>query len=109
MFNSLKYAKILEESGLPRKQAEAHIEILSNVMGEDVATKQDIRILDAKIDTVEASLKKDISILEEKMNLGFKHVDAKLEKLQYQLIVKLGALMAFLFGSSVAVLGLMLN
>lgn len=44
MFDSLKYAKILEEAGLPREQAETHIRILRDVIGEEMATKQDLHI-----------------------------------------------------------------
>lgn len=45
MFNTLKYAKILEESGLPRNQAEAHMQIITAVVEEDMATKSDIKEL----------------------------------------------------------------
>jgi hypothetical protein len=49
MFNSLKYAKSLEEAGLPRAQAEAHVLILTEIMETNLATKLDIRDLEQKI------------------------------------------------------------
>ena len=45
MLNTLKYAKILEESGLTRSQAEAHMQIITAVVEEDMATKNDIKEL----------------------------------------------------------------
>lgn len=80
MFNSLKYAKILEDAGLPRNQAETHIQILSDVIGEDMATKDDIKGLESKIDS-------DIRRLESKMVYEF-------QSLEYRITLKLGGLMA---------------
>ena len=161
MFNSLKYAKILESSGITRKQAEAHIQVLSRVMGEDVATKHDFAHLNNKMDSLQAVLRSDMRALEstmngldsridgldskidgvegkidgvegkmdsrfqqvndkfdskfefldKKMDVGFKQVDEKLEKLhyklQYDLLIKMGALMTFLFGAALGVAGLL--
>lgn len=53
MFNSLKYAKILEDAGLPRNQAETHVEILGDVMQGEVATKEDIRRLESEMKSLE--------------------------------------------------------
>jgi hypothetical protein len=103
LFDSLKYAKILESSGVTRKQAEAHIQILSRVMGEEVATKQDLALLNEKMDNLKWSL-------ESKMDRGFRHVDDKIEKLQYKLqydlVMKLGALITVLFGAALGIAGL---
>jgi len=168
LFNSLKYAKILESSGITRKQAEAHIQVLSRVMGEDVATKHDFAHLNNKMDSLQAVLRSDMRALEstmngldsridgldskidgldskidgvegkidgvegkmdsrfqqvndkfdskfefldKKMDVGFKQVDEKLEKLhyklQYDLLIKMGALMTFLFGAALGVAGLL--
>ncbi|HMN68543.1 MAG TPA: DUF1640 domain-containing protein [Bdellovibrionales bacterium] len=43
MFDSLKYAKKLVETGVPREQAEAHIEIIVELMDTNLANKQDIK------------------------------------------------------------------
>ncbi len=69
LFNSLKYAKILEDAGLPRNQAETHIQILSDVIGEDMATKDDIKRLEDKI-------------------------SYELQSLEHRMTLKLGGLMA---------------
>jgi len=49
LLNTLKYAKILEESGLTRNQAEAHMQIITAVVEEDMATKADIKELRLEI------------------------------------------------------------
>ena len=43
MFNTLNYAKILEEAGFSRKEAEATVKILVDVMEDKLATKQDLQ------------------------------------------------------------------
>ncbi len=80
MFNSLKYAKILEDAGLPRNQAETHIQILSDVIGEDMATKDDIRRLEDKMIS-------ELQRIDSKMTFGF-------QSLEHRMTLKLGGLMA---------------
>lgn len=58
MFNTLKYAKMLEEVGFSREQAETSVSILLEVMEEKLATKQDV-----------ADIRYDIQILESKMTI----------------------------------------
>lgn len=49
MFNTLKYSRKLEEVGIPREQAETHIQIIAEVLEEDMATKQDLRELEYRL------------------------------------------------------------
>ena len=49
MFNTLKYAKMLEAAGFSREQAETSIKILVEIMEEKLATKQDIRDLESRL------------------------------------------------------------
>jgi len=106
LYNSLKYAKILEDVGLPRNQAETHIQIISEVLEEELATKQDIMRLEAgtKQDIMRLgnSTKQDIMRLETKFN----RLEDKIEKLEYKLIFKLGSLMTVLFGAALGVFSL---
>lgn len=81
MFNSLKYAKILEDAGLPRNQAETHIQILSDVIGEEMATKDDIRRLESQISSL--ATKEDV-----------REFNYKLQSLEHRMTLKLGGLMA---------------
>ncbi len=49
MFNTLRYAKKLENVGLSREQAEAHIQIIAEIIEGDVATKQDLKELEYRL------------------------------------------------------------
>ena len=63
MFNTLQYARKLEAVGISREHAEAHIQIIAEIIEGDMATKSDIREL-----------------------------ENKLVQLEYRLVVKLGAI-----------------
>ncbi len=43
MFHTLKYARMLEEVGFSRDQAEMSIKILVEIMEDKLATKQDLK------------------------------------------------------------------
>ncbi len=49
MFNTLKYSKILEATGVSREQAEAHIQIMAEIVEDDLATKQDLKELEYRL------------------------------------------------------------
>lgn len=97
MFNSLKYAKILEDAGLPRNQAETHIQIISEVLEEELASRQDFLVLEGKFDRLELAVKQQFTAL-----------DDKIEKLEYKIIFKLGSLMVVLFGSAIGLASIVL-
>ena len=42
MNKALKYVKILEGTGVTREQAEAHVQIISDILEGDLVTKQDL-------------------------------------------------------------------
>lgn len=56
MFNTLKYAKMLEEVGFSREQAETSIKILVEIMEDKLASKQDLLDLRQFISQVESKL-----------------------------------------------------
>ncbi len=62
MFNTLKYAKMLEEVGFSRDQAETSIKILVEIMEDNLASKQDLQEL-------KKDLQYSISQLESKVTL----------------------------------------
>lgn len=64
IFDTLRYANKLKAAGVPEKQAEAQAETLAEVVDETLATKQDIKSIDLKIECVQAELKRDIKELE---------------------------------------------
>jgi BioD-like phosphotransacetylase family protein len=49
MYDSLKYAKKLEEAGVSREQAEVHIQIMTEIIETNLATKQDLKDLSAEL------------------------------------------------------------
>lgn len=70
MFNTLKYAKMLEEVGFSRSQAETSIKILVEIMEDKLASKQDLKDLDL-------AMKQDFKDLDLALKQEFK--DFKLE------------------------------
>jgi uncharacterized Rossmann fold enzyme len=49
MFNTLKYARMLEDVGFSRDQAETSIKILAETMEDKLASKQDLKDLEVKL------------------------------------------------------------
>jgi hypothetical protein len=49
MFNTLKYTKQLEQAGFSREQAEAHIQIMAEMVEDSLATKQDLKELEYRL------------------------------------------------------------
>ena len=49
VFNSLNYAKRLEQAGFTREQAEAQANIMAEIVDEKIATKQDLRELEYRL------------------------------------------------------------
>jgi hypothetical protein len=97
---------MLEETGLTRVQAETHMEILSDITGGDLASKEDLK-------NTEISLRKDMKNMEASIRKDMEHMGLSLKKdmeqLESTLILKLGALMTVLFGIAFAAAGLILN
>jgi uncharacterized Rossmann fold enzyme len=71
MFNTLKYARMLEEVGFSREQAETSIKILVEILEDKLASKQDLQEL--KVD-----LQYSISQLESKLGHSVSQVESKL-------------------------------
>ena len=78
--NTLEYAERLMRAGVPEEQAKAQALVLYEIINSNLATKQDLKDVDLKIEQVRADLKKDIEqtrkdlrkdikILEDKMAL----------------------------------------
>ena len=74
MNNILNYVRMLEWVGLTREQAETHIKILSEIMEDKLASKQ------------------DLILMEERINFRF-------EKLEAKMTIKLGAML----GATIAI------
>ena len=70
-FDTLRYAKQLEASGIPAAQAEAFVnaqrEILSEALDATLATKSDIRDVRVDIARLEAATKADIAKIDKEL------------------------------------------
>ena len=62
MFNTLRYAKMLEEVGFSRDQAETSVKILVEIMEDKLATKQDLNEFEIKLQHSLASLESKLTI-----------------------------------------------
>ncbi len=90
MVNAFKYTKQLEEAGFSREQAEAQLQIISEIVEGDLATKQDLK-------TLETSLRQDLKILETSLlntiEIKTTHLDNKIQQVEYRITIKLGTLL----------------
>ena len=60
--NAIAELENLQEAGVPEKQAKAHLRLISSLMGSELATKVELK-------RIEAELKRDIKELEGKIGL----------------------------------------
>ena len=121
--DTLEYVDELVKSGVPESQARAHANLLGKVIYDNVATKdnvkeldfkieivkRDIKELDVKIETTKAELKKDIKDLDVKIETvkkDIKKIDERVTKAEERLTkwiisvagVQVTVLLAAIFG-----------
>ena len=89
MNNALKYVKILESAGITREQAEAHVQIISEILEDDLVTKQDLL-------NSENVLKNSMERLEHKML-----------QMEYRMTIKLGSIVTVGIAAMTAVIKLL--
>jgi len=94
MINALKYAKKLEEAGFSREQAEVQLQIITEVVEGDLATKQDLDIF-----------RKD---LEYAIQASVKDLRHDMQQLEYRLTIKLGAFLVACFTTMIILMRLWL-
>lgn len=96
-FDTLGYAKRLQEAGVPVGQAEAHATAARDFIMAELVTKADLK---ATIDAAVARLDGRIDALAARSDARIDLLESKLDKLALQITVRLGAVIA----ASVAVL-----
>lgn len=74
MLDTLKYAKRLQEAGFTAQQAEAQASALWEAIEDTVATKQDLRGLETRLNG-------RIDHLEARLDARFKEVDGRIDRL----------------------------
>ena len=111
MFNTLRYAKMLEEVGFSRDQAETSIKILVEIMEDKLASKhdlqehrvafkQDLQELRVDLQELRVTSKHDLQELRTEVQHSFSQMDAKFAILESKLTVKMGTMLA----ASIAIL-----
>ena len=87
-FDTLEYVRRLQEAGVERQTAEAHADLLRDMLWADVAKTEDL-------DRLEAGLKEDM----ERLETGLKNdLDHKLQELELRMTIKLGGMLAVMAG-----------
>lgn len=122
MFNSLKCVKKLEEAGVPREQAEIHIQIMSELIESNLVTgeqfKEGIFLLNGEFNrdmsTLRSELKEDMSTLRTELKddmtefRGEIHGELEMvrhgmREMESRLVIKLGTTVAM--GAFIALIG----
>ncbi len=85
MNNALKYVKILEGAGITREQAEAHVQIISEILEGDLVTKQDL--LNSE------------NVLKNSMD----HLEHKMLQMEYRMTIKLGSIITVAVAAMTAI------
>lgn len=110
MFNSLKYAKMLMNAGVPREAAETQIEIMSDMMQDNFSTKQDVKdlgfALRSEMQEITASLRAEMQELGSSLRAEMKDVRMEVQKLEYRMTIKMGSMMTVLLSLTIAILKL---
>jgi len=82
-FDTPKFTKRLEAAGVSAKQAEATAEAFAEATSQELATKADLALLEARL-----------SAKIEAVDAKFGAMDAKLGAIETRLVLKLGSLVA---------------
>jgi len=102
-FDTLEYVKALKEADVPEKQAEAQVRALRRVLDtQDVATKQDLRELEANTDSKFELLRKD-------MRNEITLVRKDMEAVRKDIIIKMGGMLVVAVGVIVGALKLLVG
>ncbi len=83
MFNAFKYTKQLEEAGFSRAQAEIQLQVISEIVEGELATKQDLNLLH-----------KDLTHSLQELRQELRH---DIKQIEYRLTIKLGAFLTICF------------
>jgi len=97
LFDTLEYARRLRQAGLSEQQAEGHAQALAAVMTDSIATKQDLRELELRID---ARFSQQEAVFDARL-------DARLADLERRLTLRMGGIMVAGIGAVSALVKLL--
>ncbi len=91
-FDTLTYAKKLQEAGFTPRQAEAQAEALRAVVDQNLATKQDIEELRRDMKEMEGGLRRDMKEMETRLLHETELVRREIKEMESRITIRLGAL-----------------
>ncbi len=106
MIHALRYTEELEKVGFSTEQAKKSVQIWMELMDQNFATKADFKEHYFMTKTDQMEMKAQFDELRHDMKTRFIEVDAKLDKLESRLTVKLGIMMAASIGIVSTIIGL---
>jgi hypothetical protein len=111
-FDTLKFVKTLEAAGIPPQQAEAmSVAVRDSHETADLATKADLRELEARTDSKFELLRKDIISFEQRIDSKMESLEqrvySKMESLEQRMTIKLGSMLVLAVGTIAAVVKLL--
>jgi len=109
MFNSLRYTKVLEEAGVVRKQAEAHVGIMTDMMASHFATSNDLKDLRNELSQDIKDLRNEISLDMKSFRHDLNNMNQEMQKLEYRLTIKLGTIVGALLGVTATIVTLVIK
>ena len=108
-FDTLTYAKKLQEAGFTEQQAEAQAEALRAVVEENLATKLDLKEMEGRllheIELVRRDVKEMETRLQQEIELLRRDVEISLKEMKTRITLRLGGLVV----AGVTVLGAMIG
>ena len=115
-FDTLTYAKKLQEAGFTAQQAEAQAEALRAVVDENLATKRDLKDLEAALRTdlkeMETALRTDLKEMEAALRSDLKELETRLlheiELVRRDVLIKLGGIVVAGFTVTAALIGVVI-
>lgn len=86
MIDTLEYVKKLEGTGISRTSAEAQVEIMADIVFKNLATRDDLRALEFKIE-------EKLLNFHHKTHNDFAEIRHEITKLEHRMTLKVGGIM----------------
>ncbi len=102
MKNEIEHVRILESTGLNRKNAEKHLKVINGAIMDNVATKEGLKEvktgLKQEIGSVRTELKQDIKDVKSYMDTNIERLDLKIEAMGDKIVLRLGVYLTAVMG-----------
>ncbi len=95
IFDTLTYARKLQEAGFTARQAEAQAEALLTIVEANLATKHDIELLRRDIGDTNLATKHDMALLRRDMEL----LRRDTKEMESRIVLRLGAIIVVAVGA----------